>query len=43
MISVHMGATTYPFLKTLAALAFVLTVAGCVTSQPPLPERRADR
>lgn len=37
MIFVHMGVIRYPFLKTLAALAFALTIAGCVTSEPPYP------
>ena len=30
-----MVASGYSFLKTLAALAFGLTIAGCVGSQPP--------
>ncbi len=37
MISVSMGATPSPFLKTFAALAFALALAGCVASQPPYP------
>jgi hypothetical protein len=27
----------YAFLKTLAAGAIVLSIAGCVTAQPPYP------
>ena len=26
-----------PFLRTVAALVLVLTIAGCVTTQPPYP------
>ena len=32
-----MGQATYAFLKALSALALGLSVAGCVTAQPPYP------
>ena len=32
-----MGQATYAFFKALSALALGLSVAGCVTAQPPYP------
>ena len=35
--SLSMGARTHTFFKALSALALGLSVAGCVTAQPPYP------